>query len=305
MRANVLVLGAMGWALTVPTACGRLGFNAPRVADASPATDSTSTENNAASDAFVFGPWSAPVPLISLNTSRDDSDPDLRADGLELVFHSNQLGGAGGYDLYRATRANRTDPFSAPEMIVPLATAGDELGPSLSSDALTLMFSNGQDIMFATRINTASPFGAAQLVPALSSADVDTAPALSGNGQIAMIVRGTLAARELWIYSRTMDGPLNIGWTAGALAAELNSTLTESSPELDDAGRTVYFHGDRIGINNDDIFTATRTSITVPFATPMPIPELMSSFDDGDPTLTDDGRMMVFHRELDLQQMTR
>ena len=102
-----------------------------------------------------------------------------------------------------------------------------------------------------------------------------------------------------------MAGPPNTGWTAGVLAAELNSTLTESSPELDDAGLTVYLHSDRIGINNDDIFMATRALITVPFATPVAIPELMSSFDDGDPTLTAGGRVMVFHRELDLQQMTR
>ena len=59
---------------------------------------------------FVSSCWphvrTPAVPLNELNTTMDESDPEVRGDGLEIVFHSLRTGGMGNYDLYHATRAS-------------------------------------------------------------------------------------------------------------------------------------------------------------------------------------------------------
>lgn len=280
-------------------ACGRFDF-APRPE----APDASPVANDASVDAIELGPWGQPTPLTELNTTMDESDPELRYDGLEIVFHSKRTGGLGLYDLYRATRPTTVDPFSLPVPIASLNTAGDELGPSLSGDGLTLLFGDGQDIAFATRPDLDSPFGSRQALPALSSADVDTAPELSRDGRIAIVTRGTVSARELWLFSRDVVGAPDMGWSAGTHLIELSSSVTDASADLDRRGLIVHFHSDRLGLK-DDLFVARRDATTEMFGPVQRLDELSTSIDDGDPTLTDDQRVLVFHRVLDLYQAVR
>jgi len=284
-------------------ACGRLGFEA-RV-DGIP-VDGTPVDatRDTAGDAVLLGPWGAPQPLTALNSVNDDSDPELRGDGLELVFHSSRPGGAGGYDLYRSVRASLADAFSTPVPMTTVNTTADELGPSLSADGLIMYFSNGQDIVFATRTSLTASFTGASPLPALSSADVDTTPELSRDGLVAMVTRGTVGTRDMWIYQRAVEGPPNTGWSTATRVAELASAVTDCSPDLDQHGLTVYFHSDRMG-TTDDIFIATRAAASDPFGPPTVVDVVSSSMDEGDPTLTADQRTIVFHRQLDLYMAIR
>jgi Tol biopolymer transport system component len=60
----------------------------------------TSTSRN------VNEPWSAPVDLgAPMNTVATDQQPSLSANGRTLIFASNRTGGAGGNDLWMATRS--------------------------------------------------------------------------------------------------------------------------------------------------------------------------------------------------------
>lgn len=277
--------------------CGRLGFER---------RDGTLDDVtlDTPGDVVELGPWGTPQPLTALNSGSDDSDPELRGDGLELVFHSNRSGGVGGYDLYRSVRASPSASFVAPTLLSTINTTGDELGPSLSADGLTILYSNGSDIVFATRATTSASFTATTPLPALSSMDVDTTPELSGDGLVAMVTRGTVSTRNIWIYTRAVDGPLDLGWSAGTRLAELASSVTDCSPDLDRQGLTVYFHSDRMG-TTDDIFVATRAATTQAFDSPTIVDDLSSPIDEGDPTSTADQRTIVFHRRLDLQISTR
>ena len=271
-------------------ACGRVGFE-PGVIDAN-------------ADAVTYGPWSPATPIGELNTPMDESDPDLRGDALEIVFHSKRTGGQGLYDLYRATRAATSDLFSPAVPITSVNTAADEIGPSLSADGRTLYFSDGADIVFATRPDLATPFGAAQLLAALSSADVDTAPEVSGDGRIAVITRGITDARELWLYTRASDGAPNAGWSGGVQLGELGSAAAESSADLDASGLSIYFHSNRLG-TTDDIYVAGRASTDVPFEAPQIVDVISTAGDEGDPSRSADQRILVFHRMLDLFAATR
>ncbi len=95
-----------------------------------------------------FGP---PEPVTELNTGdADDMMPNVRKDGLELVFASNRPGSVGGFDVYSATRAHVADPWLPPVRIAQV-DAGSETRPSLSWDGERLYFGRGGEIYVSER----------------------------------------------------------------------------------------------------------------------------------------------------------
>ena len=56
----------------------------------------------------------APSLADGLNTVADDNRPNVRRDGLEIFFDSDRSGGIGGLDLWAATRASTSEPWSTP-----------------------------------------------------------------------------------------------------------------------------------------------------------------------------------------------
>jgi hypothetical protein len=103
-----------------------------------------------------FGPATA---VAALNdATANDIQPNVRADGLEIVFSSNRTGGAGGQDIWVSTRSATGDPWSAPTNIGgAVNTAAGESRPSLSQDGKELLFGRApgpegsSDIFFTTR----------------------------------------------------------------------------------------------------------------------------------------------------------
>jgi hypothetical protein len=88
-----------------------------------------------------FGP-SAPV--AELNGVASDIQPNVRKDGSELVFasdDSSRPGARGGFDIYVATRESVDDPWSEPVNLGDAVnSANSETRPSFSWDAQTLYF---------------------------------------------------------------------------------------------------------------------------------------------------------------------
>ena len=75
------------------------------------------------------------------DAAANDIQPNVRADGLEVVLSSNRAGGLGAQDVWVATRASVNDPWSAPTNIGPAVnTAAAETRPSLSRDGSQLLF---------------------------------------------------------------------------------------------------------------------------------------------------------------------
>jgi Tol biopolymer transport system component len=78
-----------------------------------------------------------------LSTPFVDERPNVRKDGLEIFIDSNRTGTLGGTDLWVASRANTSDPWSAPVNLGPeVNSASGEMRPALSFDGLTLYFSS-------------------------------------------------------------------------------------------------------------------------------------------------------------------
>jgi hypothetical protein len=91
-----------------------------------------------------FGPAS---PVVELNSAGNDIQPNVRKDGLEIVFSSNHeyAGAKGLQDVYVATRAAVTDPWSAPVNLGgAVNTDASETRPSLSWDGRALLCRGGR-----------------------------------------------------------------------------------------------------------------------------------------------------------------
>ncbi len=98
---------------------------------------------------WTFGP---PSVVDELSTDFDDFMPNVRRDGLEVVFNSNRPGGFGMQDIYVATRSSTADAWSAPVNLgAAVNTGGSETRASLSGDGLRLHFGRDGDIYVSER----------------------------------------------------------------------------------------------------------------------------------------------------------
>lgn len=88
-----------------------------------------------------FGPGAA---IAELNGPASDTQPNVRRDGREIVFTSNDTarpGALGGFDVYTSTRGSVDEPWSAPVNVGPTVnTPANDTRPSLSWDGRQLLF---------------------------------------------------------------------------------------------------------------------------------------------------------------------
>ena len=113
---------------------------------------------------WSFGPA---TPVAELNDqTANDIQPNVRKDGLEVVFSSNRTGTFGGQDVWIATRDSVDEPWSTPlNAGAGVNTAAGETRPSLSRKAETLLFGRApgpegmSDIYVSTRTKLAGPHG--------------------------------------------------------------------------------------------------------------------------------------------------
>ena len=104
------------------------------------------------------GTFGLRTPVDELNTSAADLRPNVRKDGLEIVFDSDRAGTLGLADLWISSRSSTSVPWSAPVNAGPTVnSAVNETRGSFSRDAFRLYFGRspgpegGSDIFVATR----------------------------------------------------------------------------------------------------------------------------------------------------------
>lgn len=87
------------------------------------------------------GSLASPVLVPGVNTSANDSRPNVRRDGLEIIFDSDRPGSMGLADLYAAERGSINDEWPEPSNLgADVNSAANETRPSLSWNARTLYF---------------------------------------------------------------------------------------------------------------------------------------------------------------------
>lgn len=107
--------------------------------------------------------------IASVNSMRNDTDPELTVTGTSLYFASQRTG---GYDIYRSSR-QPDGTFAAPAAVGELSTSDDEYRPVLSPDELTIYFSRNNDIWRAKRTTADDGFGHIEPVAELNTTAMD------------------------------------------------------------------------------------------------------------------------------------
>lgn len=89
-----------------------------------------------------FGPA---LLVPGLNTDSDDSRPNVRHDGREIVFDSTRAGTLGGPDIWTAVRGDNLDGWSFPiHLATPINSSANETRASLSWDGRQLVFGSNR-----------------------------------------------------------------------------------------------------------------------------------------------------------------
>ncbi len=205
--------------------------------------------------------WGTAVNLgPSVNSSSDDAGPNISADGLSLYFSSNRSGGAGGYDLWCTTRATINDDWGpAANLGQPPNSQYSYWEPSISSDGLTLYFSDSHSPTFGNRL----PGG------------------LGGQGDIWMVTRASV--NGAW------GEPINLGPAVNSQHA--------IHPSISSDSLSLYFQTHRSGaLGHCDIMVATRKSIFDPFGNPVFLKNVNNSGPDWTPDISTDGLTLFFMR---------
>jgi Tol biopolymer transport system component len=144
--------------------------------------------------------FGAPLEITPLDTGAIEAHPAFTPAGDALYFTSTRQGGAGGYDLYRATFSNGT--FGGAARQEELSSASDEITPVLSLDERHIIFSRKtnakNDLWKARRASRDVPWEApTPMTDVVSPTDI-FAGWLSPDGC------------RLYVYTRTPAGDLDI-----------------------------------------------------------------------------------------------
>ena len=264
-------------------------------------------------------PFGTPAPLADFNTTSDDDGVYLSDDLLTAYLSSNRAGGAGGYDLWVATRGAVGDHFSAPTPLGTVNTPDDERQPVTSHDGLRLYFmtnhatSGTYAIAAAARDGLAATFASPAPVAGLNGTSNDTGPWISLDGTgitFASDRPGGLGGNDIYVAALGAVGASGVvNYTAVNRAAEA------PAPVHSRAGITLYFSSKRAGTGahgNDDIWVARRAVVTDGFGTPTNVTELNSAAADGPRWLSTDNCTLYFTSDragglggYDLYQATR
>lgn len=212
--------------------------------------------------------WTAPTPLVALNSDADELNPEFAADGHTIWFASNRAGGAGGYDLWFAKATD--DGWGAPVNAgANVNTAYDEYAPALLPDASALYFASdrprpGEPVaapdrewtatmrerrgrrdhdLYVAQIADAMP-QPARRVDSLSTRFDEGAPAVSPAGDFLYFASDRPGGRggfDVWRARLVGDSPR----APEPLDGTVNTSANELDPALASDGFRLYFSSDR------------------------------------------------------------
>jgi len=136
--------------------------------------------------------WGAPVNLgQTINSSADEYQPNILADGCTLLLCSSRPGGYGGLDIWITKRDTKNDTWGTlVNLGPPINTSAEDGRPSMSLDGLTLFFRTdrpggfgGGDIWLTTRATTNDPWREPiNLGPTVNTSSWECGPSISRDG---------------------------------------------------------------------------------------------------------------------------
>ena len=256
---------------------------------------------------FTLG---TPTKTANVNTSSREFNASISADGLSLYFISNRSGGAGGLDIWLATRATTDDPWGTPVNLGPtINTPAGEWGVSISSDGLSLYFDTSQngsqainDLWVATRATTDDDWGnPVSLGPTVNSSGDDYTSSISADDLSLYFMSnrsGGVGAYDLWVTTReTTDDP----WGAPVnLGPTVNSSAFDVYPGISADGLLLFFASFASAADTrTDLWVTSRATTNDDWGEPMNLgPTVNSSAWEDCPIVSADGSTLFFRTSL-------
>lgn len=151
--------------------------------------------------------WSDPVLLTALSSSERDVAPTPSADLCAMVISTTRPGGAGGVDLWIATRASPSDPWGEPQNVVELNTSSDDTAGYFLDGTRTLYFASDRDggereLWVAHRADDDAPFEPPSPVVELNTIVEDTDIWVAPDHRTAIFSRNPDGHDELFQATR-------------------------------------------------------------------------------------------------------
>jgi hypothetical protein len=199
-------------------------------------------------------PFGEPLPVDAVSTPEFDSSPAISPDGLTLWTAIDVEGGLGGLDIWVATRATRSDPWSELSNVAELNSPDDDLPRPIGDDGRVMPIQSRRDgsiyqMYLAIRESPAGAFGTPLLLNSLlleGQAMGDGFVTYDGLGvYFAYSVEGS---GDLYFASRPSRDD---DFQSAVPILSLNTDADERDPWLSPDGQRLYFASDRDdGIRN-------------------------------------------------------
>jgi Tol biopolymer transport system component len=204
--------------------------------------------------ASADAPWGAPTAVAELNSSNDEWCPGISLDGLTLWFATDRAAGRG--QLWQATRATRTDAWSAPAAVAELASNSVDFGPVVDATETMLFFSSDRanlagttegtsyDLYWSSRPSVISPWGAPQPVPGVNSSSDEYDPFVAQGGLVIFFTSMRSGSGDIyWSARQSISEPFE----APVLLTDIDSTSYDSDSSLSPDLSYMMFSSTRSG----------------------------------------------------------
>ncbi|MBI4602353.1 MAG: PD40 domain-containing protein [Planctomycetes bacterium] len=218
-------------------------------------------------------PFTEPVLLAApLNSSSDDTTPEISADGLEFYLASKRPGGSGGWDLWVARRTAVEEDFGEPMNLgTDINSAAAEVFPSVTADGIELYFASGAsflgeaprpgslgdgDLWVTRRASRVEPWGTPEnLGPVVNTTSFEGELAIASDG-LTLIFSSTPPGGSsnfgLWVATRgSREEPFGPARDLGPEVNRLSPVITQ---DLSVDGGTLFFASHASGSGDFDIW---------------------------------------------------
>jgi len=236
--------------------------------------------------ASVGDQWGTPQNLGPIvNSSGNETSPNLSPNGHWLFFGSDRPGGCGMIDIWASHRKDRDDDFAwEPPVNLGCVTNGS-VNTSADDDFPNLFVVNEEDVtllyfagnrsyggyhIYQSKMNEDGTFGPAVLVPNIncfeqtctrdsrSTIRRDGLEFIFGSWQRPWLDKPKgFGKQDLWVATRKdIEDPWSMPVNLGSV---INTMDNEGGPALSRDGTTLYFHSDRPGgIGLLDLYVTNR-----------------------------------------------
>jgi hypothetical protein len=204
-----------------------------------------------------FSDWGVAGPVVDVNSAAADGCPIESPDGLSLYLASTRTGTLGGNDIWAADRASLEASWSEPQNLgMPVNSTASDYCPTPL---------RGKYLLFVSE-----------------RLGVETCNAGPGSGDIYLVRQSPSSG---WSDPEHL-GCLETGTGPNSVGAEFSPALLET-----EEGTFLYFSSNVSG--NMDIYVSLLGA-DGRFGAPSPVQELNTEFDDRMPSVSKDGREIVF-----------